>query len=224
VIVVEDEGSISQFVCASLSAAGWLARAVRTLAGARAELAQAADVELVILDLGLPDGDGVDLVREIRSSGLALPILVLSARSAEDQKIAALDAGADDYLTKPFGVGELLARTRAMLRRAPPASPHLPLRIGSLEVDLQAREVRLEGERVKLSPREFSLLAALAAKAGKVMTHRQLLTEVWGPENVDQLQYLRIYMGHLRAKLESDPAQPRYLLTELGVGYRLASH
>ncbi len=222
VLVVEDESAISQFLCASLSAAGLQPRAAGTLAQARAELAR-APCALVVLDLGLPDGDGVDLVRELRGRGQGVPVLVLSARSTEANKIDALDAGADDYLTKPFSAGELLARVRAMLRRAvtPPMAAAV-LRVGALEIDCEAQEVRLAGQRVKLSPRELALLSALARKPGKVLTHRQLLAQVWGPEQVDQLHYLRIYMGHLRAKLETDPGQPRYLLTELGIGYRLA--
>jgi two-component system KDP operon response regulator KdpE len=176
----------------------------------------------VILDLGLPDEDGVSLIAGLRAA-FAMPILVLSARSQEPEKIAALDAGADDYLTKPFGVGELLARVRAMLRRAQAQpQPANIVRIGELVFDRDARELSRRGEAVHLTPIEFKLFERLARAPGKVLTHRQLLADVWGGEQVDQLHYLRIYMGHLRAKIEDDPAQPRYLLTELGVGYRLA--
>jgi two-component system, OmpR family, KDP operon response regulator KdpE len=174
------------------------------------------------VDLGLPDMDGVELIAKMRTT-LSAPVLVLSARIQEEQKIAALDAGADDYLVKPFGVGELLARVRAMLRRSgtPAAAPPV-MRVGELVLDRAAHELRRNGEPVHLTPIEFRLFERLARAPGKVVTHRQLLTDVWGTEQVDQLHYLRIYMGHLRAKVEADPAEPRYLLTELGVGYRLA--
>ncbi len=221
ILVVEDDRSIAQFVAASLSAAGLapccagsIAEAEETLAGATAQL--------LIVDLGLPDGDGVDFIAGLRRR-LSTPILVLSARTQEAQKIAALDAGADDYLTKPFGVGELLARVRAMLRRAgtgPAVAPRL--QVGTLEFDRDAHELRVAGEPVRLTPLEFRLFERLARSPGRVVTHRQLLADVWGSEQVDQLHYLRIYMGHLRAKIERDPAEPRWLLTELGVGYRLA--
>ncbi len=221
VLVVEDDASIAQFVAASLSASGL--RPVS--AGTAAEgLREAHDKQpaLVIVDLGLPDLDGVELIARLRQR-TATPILVLSARTQEEQKIAALDAGADDYLTKPFGVGELLARVRAMLRRAAARPDPAPLiEIGALMLDRQSHQVRLNGQPLHLTPLEFRLLDRLARVPGKVVTHRQLLADVWGDEQVDQLHYLRIYMGHLRAKIEANPAEPRYLLTELGVGYRLA--
>jgi two-component system KDP operon response regulator KdpE len=221
ILVVEDDSSIAQFVAASLSAAGLAPRVAATGAAARAELAHAVP-RLLIVDLGLPDADGVDLIREWRA-GIAAPLLVLSAREQESQKIAALDAGADDYLTKPFGVGELLARVRAMLRRASAApQPAASLRVAELEFDRAAHKLRLRGQELHLTPLEFRLFERLARSPGTVVTHRQLLADVWGADQVDQLHYLRIYMGHLRAKIEADPAQPRYLLTELGVGYRLA--
>jgi two-component system, OmpR family, KDP operon response regulator KdpE len=221
ILVVEDDSSIAQFVAASLSAAGMRPRLCGTSKQAQLELA-AATPELIVLDLGLPDEDGVDLIARLRQT-LALPILVLSARTQEVQKIAALDAGADDYLTKPFGVGELLARVRAMLRRAKAApQPPAVLHVGELAFDREARQLSRRGEPVHLSPIEFKLFERLARAPGKVLTHRQLLADVWGSDQVDQLHYLRIYMGHLRAKVEDEPAQPRYLLTELGVGYRLA--
>lgn len=221
VLVLEDDAGISQFVCASLSAAGMLPRAAASVAQAERELAT-APANLLIVDLGLPDEDGVSFIARLRRSS-QVPVLVLSARSEETQKIEALDAGADDYLAKPFGVGELLARVRAMLRRAG-ASPKLSsiFSLGNLAFDRTARELRLDGQLVHLTPRESALFEALAKRPGKVLTHRQLLSEVWGAEQVDQLHYLRIYMGHLRSKIEADPAEPRYLLTELGIGYRLA--
>jgi two-component system, OmpR family, KDP operon response regulator KdpE len=221
VLIVEDDASIAQFVAASLSASGLRPITATTAAQALAE-ARERQPALVIADLGLPDLDGVELIAQLRARS-ATPILVLSARIQEAQKIAALDAGADDYLTKPFGVGELLARVRAMLRRAAVnPEPARLIEVGGLAVDRQAHEVRLDGAAVHLTPLEYKLLERLARVHGKVVTHRQLLADVWGDEQVDQLHYLRIYMGHLRAKIEVNPAEPRYLLTELGVGYRLA--
>jgi two-component system KDP operon response regulator KdpE len=221
ILVVEDDSSIAQFVAASLSAAGLLPRCAGSAAQAEAEL-RSAPCDLLIVDLGLPDEDGIALIARLRER-LAVPILVLSARVQEPQKIAALDAGADDYLTKPFGVGELLARVRAMLRRAAATPPPAAVfRVGDLALDREARSVRLRDQAVHLTPLEFRLFERLARTPGKVVTHRQLLADVWGTDQVDQLHYLRIYMGHLRAKIEDDPAEPRYLLTELGVGYRVA--
>ena len=221
VLIVEDDASIAQFVAASLSASG-LRPVTATTAHQGLEEARSRPPQLFIVDLGLPDMDGVELIARLRERGTT-PILVLSARIQEAQKIAALDAGADDYLTKPFGVGELLARVRAMLRRAAVSPEPAPLvKVGGLTLDRDAHEVRLDGEPVHLSPLEYRLLERLARVPGKVVTHRQLLADVWGTDQVDQLHYLRIYMGHLRAKIEANPAEPRYLLTELGVGYRLA--
>jgi two-component system, OmpR family, KDP operon response regulator KdpE len=221
VLIVEDDVSIAQFVAASLSASGLRPVSASTAAQALQE-ARSVEPALVILDLGLPDMDGVELIALLRRRA-AVPILVLSARIQEAQKIAALDAGADDYLTKPFGVGELLARVRAMLRRAA-VNPEPAARavVGGLVLDRETRQLTLDGAPVHLSPLEYRLLERLARVQGKVVTHRQLLADVWGTEQVDQLHYLRIYMGHLRAKIEANPAEPRYLLTELGVGYRLA--
>jgi two-component system, OmpR family, KDP operon response regulator KdpE len=221
ILVVEDDASIMQFVCASLSASGL--RPVSATTGAQAlEEAVRKPPRLLIVDLGLPDMDGVDLIAKLRQT-ISAPVLVLSARIHEQQKIDALDAGADDYLVKPFGVGELLARVRAMLRRAgTPGSEPPVVRIGDLALDRAAHELRRNGEPVHLTPIEFRLFERLARAPGKVVTHRQLLADVWGTDQVDQLHYLRIYMGHLRAKIEADPAEPRLLLTELGVGYRLA--
>ena len=221
ILIVEDESAISQFVAASLSAAGMRPRTCGTAQAAGHEI-DTRMPHLIVLDLGLPDEDGVSFIARLRASH-AVPVLVLSARTQESEKVAALDAGADDYLTKPFGVDELLARVRAMLRRAgtsPPAAA--VLRVGDIVIDRDAHTVTRHGEPVHLTPVEFKLLERLARAPGRVLTHRQLLADVWGTEHVDQLQYLRIYMGHLRSKLEDVPADPRYLLTELGVGYRLA--
>lgn len=183
-----------------------------------------APPDFMVLDLGLPDGDGVELVQEVRRHS-ALPILVVSARYQEAEKIKLLDAGADDYLTKPFSIGELLARIRVALRHrgtalAPAATVH---ELEGLRVDLHLRLVTLAGNQVHLTPTEFKLLARLVRSAGRVVTHRQLLADVWGPEYTEHTHYLRLYMAQLRAKLEADPAEPRHLLTETGVGYRLAT-
>ncbi len=178
--------------------------------------------DIVIVDLGLPDGDGADLIRDLRTwSGV--PVIVLSARTDESDKVNALDAGADDYLTKPFGVAELLARVRATVRRrAQPAGSEKPaITFGDIEVDLVARNVKRRGELVHLTPIEYRLLALLIANAGRVLTHRQILRDVWGPSHVESPHYVRVYMGHLREKLEDDPAQPKHLITETAVGYRL---
>ena len=178
------------------------------------------EAQLVVLDLGLPDMDGVAFIRQLRTWS-SLPVLILSARLAERDKIEALDAGADDYLTKPFGVGELLARVRALLRRHALEEDATPLRrFGEVEVDLARRQVRRNGDDVHLTQIEYSLLAVLLANEGKVMTHRHLMREVWGPGHAEQGHYLRIYVGRLRQKLEDDPARPRHFLTETGVGYR----
>jgi two-component system KDP operon response regulator KdpE len=178
--------------------------------------------DLIVLDLGLPDGDGIELIRDVRGWS-TVPIIVLSARVDEADKVAALDAGADDYLVKPFGVGELLARVRASLRRRARAGDESPVvTFGPVTVDLANRRVTRDGTDIHLTQIEFRLLAALLAHPGKVLTHRHLLRDVWGPAYVEHNHYLRIYMGHLRQKLEADPAQPRFLLTETGIGYRFA--
>ncbi|MDR3451630.1 MAG: two-component system response regulator KdpE [Rhodoferax sp.] len=226
-VVIEDEPQIRRFVRAALEAEGWQVHEAET---ARRGLSEAGTrkPDLLVLDLGLPDGDGLDVIRDVRGwSGV--PIIVLSARSDEADKVAALDAGADDYLTKPFGVGELLARVRANLRRpraagADGAVESDPVfRFGDVAVDRQARLVTRGGVEVHLTPIEYRLLLVLVANVGRVLTHRQLLREVWGPSHAEQSHYLRIYMGHLRQKLELDPAQPRHLLTETAVGYRLVA-
>ena len=227
VVLIEDEPQIRRFVRSALEAEGWLVHEADTAKKGLTE-AGTRKPDLLVLDLGLPDGDGLDVIRDVRGwSGV--PIIVLSARSDEMDKIAALDAGADDYLTKPFGVGELLARVRANLRRPRTASgdgaaheePDPVFRFGEVEVDRQARIVRRKGAEVHLTPIEYRLLCVLLTNAGRVLTHRQLLREVWGPSHADQSHYLRIYMGHLRQKLEADPTQPVHLLTETAVGYRL---
>jgi two-component system, OmpR family, KDP operon response regulator KdpE len=176
-----------------------------------------------VLDLALPDGDGIELVRSMRAWSSS-PILVLSARGEEKDKIQALDAGADDYLTKPFGIGELMARVRALARRRGRNDTGEPVfRVGDIEVDFSTRRVKRDGQLVHLTPLEYRLLTLLATNAGRVMTHRQILREVWGPAHVEHEHYARIYMGHLRRKLEADPTQPRFLLTETAVGYRLVA-
>jgi two-component system KDP operon response regulator KdpE len=223
-LLVEDEPQIRRFVRAALEEEGWQ---VHESATVRRGLIDAGTrtPDLVILDLGLPDGDGIDFIHEVRTwSGV--PVIVLSARTAEADKIAALDAGADDYLTKPFGVGELQARVRATLRRRrqPDAADAGLVRFGDVTVDLKDRRVTRNGASVRLTPTEFKLLAVLAASAGRLLTNPQLLRAVWGPSHLEDGHYLRIYMGHLRHKLEDDPAQPRYLLTETGVGYRLMTN
>ena len=227
VIVIEDEPQIRRFVRGALEAEGWQVFEAGTLQRGLTETGT-RQPDLLVLDLGLPDGDGLALIRDVRGwSGV--PIIVLSARGDEADKIAALDAGAADYLTKPFGVGELLARVRANLRRPRAAQadgrtggPAEPVfRFGAVEVDRAARLVRRAGAEVHLTPIEYRLLSVLVANAGRVLTHRQLLREVWGPSHAAQSHYLRIYMGHLRQKLELDPAQPQHLLTETAVGYRL---
>ena len=180
--------------------------------------------DLLVLDLGLPDGDGVDLVRDLRGWS-SLPVIVLSARTGEPDKIEALDAGADDYLVKPFSVGELLARVRAGLRRRDSSGAQATslVTFGNCEIDLAKRQLRRGGEHVHLTPVEYKLAAALIGREGQVLTHRQLLREVWGPASVEHSHYLRIYLGHLRRKLEIDPARPAHFLTETGVGYRFVA-
>ncbi len=220
-LVLEDEREIRQFVRASLEAEGWQVFEAATIKQGLVE-AGTRRPDLIIADLGLPDGDGVDFIREVRAWSGA-PIIVLSARSHESEKVAALDAGADDYITKPFGTAELLARTRANLRRVRSGrgASDAVCRFGDVEVDLSARIVRKGTAEVHLTPIEYRLLGVLIANAGRVLTHPQLLREVWGPSHAGSTHYVRIYMGNLRHKLEDDPAQPRHIVTETGVGYRL---
>jgi two-component system KDP operon response regulator KdpE len=220
-LIVEDEPQIRRFVRMALEGEGWTVHQSENLkrgiidAGTRTP-------DLIVLDLGLPDGDGVELIRAVRGWS-PVPIIVLSARVDEGDKITALDAGADDYLTKPFGTGELLARVRAALRRQHKATgaPAAQVVFGDVVVDVSKRRVTRAGTAVRLTPTEYRLLAVLVAHLGKVVTAPQLLREVWGPANRENGHYVRIYMGHLRQKLEADPAQPRHLLTETAVGYRL---
>lgn len=219
VLIVEDEPQIRRFVREALEAEGLQ---IQEAANGKQGMTEVAtrQPDLLILDLGLPDMDGVNLIRDLRNWS-ALPILILSARDAEQDKIDALDAGADDYLSKPFGIGELLARVRALLRRRAAASEIGPrIAFGSVQVDFVRRVVMRHEEEVHLTPIEYRLLAVLIANAGKVMTHRHLLREVWGPSYAESSHYLRVYVGNLRRKLEDDPAQPEYFLTETGVGYR----
>lgn len=221
VLVIEDELPIRRFLRASLTANGY---GVIESATGEDGLRQAAsrNPDLVILDLGLPDIDGLDVTKRLRDWA-AMPIIVLSARGKENDKIAALDAGADDYLTKPFGVGELLARMRVALRHAEGRGGEAPsvFAVGDLQIDFARRIVTVGERQVHLTPIEYKLLAELASNAGKVITHQHLLKEVWGPAYAAESHYLRVYMRQLRHKIEAEPAQPRYLLTEPGVGYRL---
>ena len=219
VLVVEDEKQIRRFVRASLEEEGCRVFEAGTLASGLVEAGERKP-DLIMLDLGLPDGNGVDFIRDLRGWS-DVPILVLSARSNEKDKVQALDAGADDYLTKPFGVAELRARARALLRRQSRTEDASPLfEFGEVRVDLSRRVVTRNGEPVRLTPIEYRLLCVLLASAGKVLTQRHLLREVWGPASVDSAHYLRVYVGHLRQKLEDDPTQPCHFLTETGVGYR----
>jgi two-component system KDP operon response regulator KdpE len=223
VLLVEDEAQIRRFVRSALEGDGCRVAEAETMRHGLVE-AGTCKPDLVILDLGLPDGDGVQFVEGLRAWS-AIPVIILSARSTEHDKIEVLDAGADDYLTKPFSVGELLARVRALLRRqARAAEGESPvLRFGAVEVDLSRRVVLRQGAPVRLTPIEYRLLVVLLANSGKVMTHRYLLREVWGPTFVESNHYLRIYVSRLRQKLENDPAQPRHFLTETGVGYRFVA-
>jgi two-component system KDP operon response regulator KdpE len=220
-LLVEDEPQIRRFVRAALEQEGWQVFEAASLQRGLID-ASTRTPDLVVLDLGLPDGDGVDFINELRKWS-AVPIIVLSARVGEHEKIRALDAGADDYLIKPFGTGELLARVRATLRRQrqAPAGDHGMVCFGEVVVDLKRRLVTKAGQNIRLTPTEYKLLAVMASSPGRVVTNPQLLHAVWGPNHAEDGHYLRIYMGHLRHKLEDDPAQPRYLLTEIAVGYRL---
>lgn len=220
-LLVEDEPQIRRFVRAALEEEGWQVHESETLKRGLID-AGTRKPSLIVLDLGLPDGDGVDFIHDVRKWS-PVPIIVLSARVNEADKIKALDAGADDYLTKPFGVGELLARVRSALRRHGPSTSDMQdvIRFGDIKIDLKARLVTRANDMVHLTPTEYRLLSVLATNAGRVVTNPQLLRQVWGPSHSESGHYLRIYMGHLRQKLEDDPAQPQYLLTETAVGYRL---
>jgi len=220
ILVVDDEPSIIRFLRASLMAAGHRVVTAENAAGGLAALAREKP-DVVILDLGLPDRSGFDVISEIRKNS-AIPIIVLSARSDERSKVEALDLGADDYIGKPFGIAELMARIRAGLRHRYQSQGETPAFVsGELTVDLVRRQVTRAGHEVKLSPKEFELLRHLVAHAGKVLTHRHLLREVWGPAHAEEVQYLRVFIRGLRQKIEPDPTRPTHILTELGVGYRL---
>lgn len=221
VLLVEDEPQMRRFLRACLTSHGY--RLVEAGSVREAEqLATSHNPEVVLLDLGLPDGDGIELTRRLRE-WTGVPVVVVSARGREEDKVLALDAGADDYLTKPFGVNELLARLRVALRHARVGAGAVSpvVEAGGLRVDLERREVSVDGREVKLTPIEFRLLALLARNPGKVLTHRQILNEVWGATYAAQTHHVRVHMAELRKKIEADPARPRLIVTELGVGYRL---
>jgi two-component system KDP operon response regulator KdpE len=222
VLIVEDEPQMRRFLRATLAPRGF--RLAEAETAAEGEISAATHhPDLILLDLGLPDGDGIDLTRRLRER-IATPIVVLSARGREADKVEALDAGADDYLTKPFGVDELLARMRVALRhaaRAAGGAEEPVLEVGPLRVDLERREATVDGREVMLTPIEWKLLVLLARNAGKVVTHRQILREVWGPGAGHQVHTVRVHMASLRRKVEPDPARPRLLVTEPSVGYRL---
>jgi two-component system KDP operon response regulator KdpE len=220
ILVVDDEPQIRKFLRLGLEGHGYA-----VLEAASAEAALRAVVsgqpDLVVLDLGLPDREGIEVLRELREWS-RIPVFILSVRNREGEKVRAFELGADDYVVKPFGMPELLARIRAALRRRIESdSPEPVYRVGGLQVDLARRLVRVDNAEVRLSPKQYRLLQVLVTHAGKVVTHRQLLEEVWGPAHRDDIQYLRVFVRKLRRRLEADPARPRYLLTELGVGYRL---
>lgn len=227
VLLVEDDRELRQTLRDALSVEGYDVVASGSAADASAVLrhsmSSATPLDLLVLDLGLPDGDGGDLLRKVRAQ-YALPILIISARHDDANKVALLDAGADDYLVKPFSISELLARMRVTLRHRGTVvlAPQTHYNNGTLDVDIAKHTVLKAGESVHLTPTEFKLLARLLRQAGQVVTHRQLLVDVWGAEHVDQTQYLRLYMAQLRGKLEDNPTEPSLLLTEPGVGYRLA--
>jgi len=224
VVLIEDELQIRRFLRATLAGQGYRLFEATTGADGLIEVAS-RQPDVVIIDLGLPDMDGLEVIRRLRE-WTAVPVIVLSARGQERDKVTALDAGADDYVSKPFGAGELLARIRVALRHTAGAShegEEAAFKVGELEVDQLRRHVTLRDVEIKLTPIEYKLLTTLVRHAGKVVTHQQLLREVWGPSHEDQAHYVRVYMAHLRHKLEAEPARPRYLLTEPGVGYRLAA-
>lgn len=222
VLVVEDEVQMLRFLRTALGAQDYRVIEAVTAKEARVE-ATTRNPEIILLDLGLPDGDGIELTRQIREWS-SVPIIVISARGREDDKVKALDAGADDYLTKPFGVNELLARMRVALRHAARSgsdSTATVVETASLRIDQARREVTVQGREVHLTPIEYRLLVLFAKNAGKVLTHRQILKEVWGPPYAGQTHYLRVFMAQLRRKIEEEPARPRLLVTEPGVGYRM---
>jgi two-component system, OmpR family, KDP operon response regulator KdpE len=221
VLVVDDEVAILRFLKSAIEANNYEMAAAGTVAEATQRIA-ADPPDIVLLDLALPDGDGKDVIRRVREWS-DVPIIVLSARDRETEKIEALDLGADDFVNKPFGVGELMARMRTALRHRMQRHAEVPvLKVDELEIDNIRHRVTRANEEVKLTPKEFELLSFLGRHAGKVVTHRQILAAVWGPAHVGDTQYLRVYIGHLRQKIESNPDDPRIILTEPGVGYRIA--
>jgi two-component system KDP operon response regulator KdpE len=219
ILVIDDEVQIRRLLRLTLEAAGYGVRESDTGRGGIDEIVRRAP-DAVVLDLGLPDLGGLDVLRQLREWS-RVPVLVLTVLAAENDKVAALDAGADDYLTKPFGSGELTARLRAILRRAPSETELAAVKFGDITVDFTARIVRKAGAEVKLTPKEYALLRMLVLHRGKVVTHQQILRELWGPKSEDQTHYLRVHMAHLRQKLETEPHRPRHLKTESGIGYRL---
>lgn len=224
VVLIEDEPQIRRFLRATLASQGYRLFEATTGADGLVEVGSRLP-DVIVVDLGLPDMDGLEVIRRLRE-WTAVPIIVLSARGQEHDKVAALDAGADDYVSKPFGASELMARIRVALRHATGASHEggeATFKVGDLQIDFVRRQVVMGAREIRLTPIEYKLLTTLARHAGKVVTHQQLLREVWGPSHTDQAHYVRVYMAHLRHKLEAEPARPRYLLTEPGVGYRLAA-
>jgi len=223
VLVVDDEAAILRFLKPALEANGYEMTSAGTVAEALKRVAAEAP-DIVLLDLGLPDGDGKDVIRRAREWS-DLPIIVLSAREREVEKIEALDLGADDYVNKPFNVGELMARMRTALRHRMQRNAEVPVvRVGGIEIDAIRHRVTRSGADIKLTPKEFELLSFLARHAGRVVTHRQILTAVWGPAHTEDTQYLRVYVGQLRQKIEEHPDDPRIVLTEPGIGYRITDN
>lgn len=219
ILVVDDEQEITFVLRSGLTKHGYDVR-VAGDGEAALDLFQAWTPDLVITDLAMPNMNGLKLCQKLRETS-AVPIIILSVKGDEATKVEALDAGADDYLTKPFGIGELLARVRATLRRSPPADAEATsIEAGDFRIDLESREVRVDGKEVRLSPKEFDLLIFFVRNAGKVLTHRTLLAKIWGGDYTEQTEYLRVFVRHLRKKIEPDPAKPRYILTEPWVGYR----
>jgi len=221
VLVVDDEAAILKFLKPALGANDYEVTTAGSVAEATKRIA-AEGPDVVVLDLGLPDGDGKDVIRRVREWS-DVPIVVLSARDREAEKIEALDLGADDFVNKPFGVGELMARIRTALRHRMQRHLETPiLKLADIEIDNVRHRVTRAGQEIKLTPKEFELLSCLARNAGRVVTHKQILTAVWGPAHTEHTQYLRVYIGHLRQKIERDPDDPRVVLTEPGIGYRIA--
>ena len=221
VLVIEDEPQMRRFIRASLDAHGYQVGEAATAAEALA-LATSRNPDVILMDLGLPDMDGIDLTRRLREWS-RIPIIVISARGREADKVSALDAGADDYLTKPFGVDELLARIRVALRhaRASQSTYETPVEFGNVRIDFSRREVTVSERVIHLTPTEYKMLSLLARNAGRVLTHRQIIRDVWGPSYAGQNHHVRVHMAELRKKIEADPARPKLILTEPGVGYRL---